>query len=358
MVNMAGARRACAHAVVGLALSITGSVTVACSQTTSSATRPTDHTVSDTPAPATAATITTAVPAAAGTTIAATLPTATLPAPVTVPTDTTVPILTVPVVTVPVVTVPVATTVPAPGASSAPPQVDAAAYAVYDATASRWLAERDADVMVAVGSVMKLLTAHVVMQAGDPTDLVTVPELSLDPEESAIGLYTGEQQQRDVLLRAMLIVSANDAARALAIDVAGTEAAFTERMNAAADALGLAGTVAANPVGLDAPGAGSTARDVVTLASLLLQDPTFRETVARPSARLHGQTFPATNDLLATYDGATGVKSGRTTQAGWCLVGSAERDGRSVVVAVLGAPSDAARLASTVALLDWAFAQP
>jgi D-alanyl-D-alanine carboxypeptidase (penicillin-binding protein 5/6) len=353
MVNMAGVRRACAHAVVGLALSITGSVTVACSQTTSSATRPTDPTVSDTPAPATAATITTAVPAAAGTTIAATLPTATLPAPVTVPTDTTVPILTVPVVTVPVVT-----TVPAPGASSAPPQVDAAAYAVYDATASRWLAERDADVMVAVGSVMKLLTAHVVMQAGDPTDLVTVPELSLDPEESAIGLYTGEQQQRDVLLRAMLIVSANDAARALAIDVAGTEAAFTERMNAAADALGLAGTVAANPVGLDAPGAGSTARDVVTLASLLLQDPTFRETVARPSARLHGQTFPATNDLLATYDGATGVKSGRTTQAGWCLVGSAERDGRSVVVAVLGAPSDAARLASTVALLDWAFAQP
>jgi D-alanyl-D-alanine carboxypeptidase (penicillin-binding protein 5/6) len=353
MVNMAGVRRACAHAVVGLALSITGSVTVACSQTTSSATRPTDPTVSDTPAPATAATITTAVPAAAGTTIAATLPTATLPAPVTVPTDTTVPILTVPVVTVPV-----ATTVPAPGASSAPPQVDAAAYAVYDATASRWLAERDSDVMVAVGSVMKLLTAHVVMQAGDPTDLVTVPELSLDPEESAIGLYTGEQQQRDVLLRAMLIVSANDAARALAIDVAGTEAAFTERMNAAADALGLAGTVAANPVGLDAPGAGSTARDVVTLASLLLQDPTFRETVARPSARLHGQTFPATNDLLATYDGATGVKSGRTTQAGWCLVGSAERDGRSVVVAVLGAPSDAARLASTVALLDWAFAQP
>ena len=73
---------------------------------------------------------------------------------------------------------------------------------------------------------------------------------------------------------------------------------------------------------------------------------------------LHAQTFPATNDLLGTYEGATGVKSGRTTEAGWCLVGSAERDGRSVVVAVLGASSDAARLASATALLDWAFAQP
>jgi D-alanyl-D-alanine carboxypeptidase (penicillin-binding protein 5/6) len=347
MVNTAGARRAVARAVAMCALI----VATGCSQTTTSAARPTDGAVPDAPerttsTAAAAATTTTTTT----TTTLTTLTTASVATTLTAPPQPTTP------------TTPAAPTTPAvpttPAAPTTPPEVDATAYAVYDATADRWLAERDADVVVAVASVMKLLTAYVVMQAGDPSDPVTVPELDLDPQESAIGLYTGETLPRDVLLRALLIVSANDAARALALDVAGTEQAFTDRMNAAAVALGLSGTVAANPVGLDAPGAGSTARDVVRLASILLQDPTFRDTATRPTARLHGQTFPTTNDLLGAYDGATGVKSGRTTQAGWCLVGSAERDGRSVIVAVLGAPSDAARLAATVALLDWAFAQP
>jgi D-alanyl-D-alanine carboxypeptidase (penicillin-binding protein 5/6) len=68
--------------------------------------------------------------------------------------------------------------------------------------------------------------------------------------------------------------------------------------------------------------------------------------------------FPATNDLLTSYPGAIGVKTGRTTDAGWCLVGAATRDGRTVVVTVLGASSDAARVQSAATLLDWAFAQP
>jgi D-alanyl-D-alanine carboxypeptidase len=154
----------------------------------------------------------------------------------------------------------------------------------------------------------------------------------------------------------MLIVSANDAARALAIDVAGSEAAFVERMNAAAASLGLDATVAANVVGLDAPGAGSTARDVTVLAATLLRDQTFRETVARRTATLHGTTFAATNKMLGSYAGADGVKTGRTTQAGFCVVASATRDGRQVIVAVLGSTSDEGRFAAATALLDWAFA--
>ena len=153
----------------------------------------------------------------------------------------------------------------------------------------------------------------------------------------------------------MLIVSANDAARALATDLAGSEEAFAALMNDAAATLGLSSTLAANPVGLDAPGAGSSAHDLTSLAAVLMQDPTFRETVARTDAKLHGQVFPATNDLLTTYPGAIGVKTGHTTDAGWCIVGAATRDGRTVIVTVLGAPSDAARVASASALLDWAF---
>jgi D-alanyl-D-alanine carboxypeptidase (penicillin-binding protein 5/6) len=205
---------------------------------------------------------------------------------------------------------------------------------------------------------MKLLTAYVVMQAGDPTHIVTVPQMQIDPTESAIGLYAGEQLQRDLLVRAMLIVSANDAARALAIDLAGSEDAFAAQMNAAAAGLGLTGTVAANPVGLDAPGAHSTARDMTMLASVLLGDETFRTTVARTDASLHGLVFPATNDLLRTYPGAIGVKTGHTTEAGYCVVGAATRDGRTVIVTVLGAPTDASRLQGATTLLDWAFAQP
>ena len=238
------------------------------------------------------------------------------------------------------------------------PVVDAAAYAVYDLTDDEWMSATNADSPRPVGSLIKLLTAYVVMQAGDPTKVVTIPDLDIDPLESQIGLIAGEQLQRDTLLRAMMIVSANDAAEALAIDVAGSEAQFVTMMNAAADQLGLDGTTAANPSGLDATGAGSTARDVIELTDLLMADETFRTTVARRQARLHGQVFPATNELLASYPGADGVKTGSTTQGGYSVVASATRDGRSIAVAVLGASTDEGRFTVAAELLDWAFAQP
>lgn len=242
--------------------------------------------------------------------------------------------------------------------SNPAPVVDAASYAIYDTSTKTWLAESEADTQVPVGSVMKLLTAYVVMQNGDLSKVVTVPDLQMDPLESAIGLFAGEQLPRDVLLRAMLIVSANDAARALAVDVAGSQDAFVDRMNAAAQQLGLTNTVAANPVGLDSSDAHSSARDMVVLAELLMRDESFRATVVRTSANLHGQTFPSTNDLLASYPGADGVKTGRTTEAGWCLVGSATRDGRQIIVAVMGSSTEAARVTAATTLLDWAFDQP
>jgi serine-type D-Ala-D-Ala carboxypeptidase (penicillin-binding protein 5/6) len=241
----------------------------------------------------------------------------------------------------------------------APPDVDAAAYTVLDVDTGSFMAEREADTPRAVASVTKLLTAYVVMQAGDPTHVVTVPQMHIDPKESVIGLHAGEQLPRDVLLRAMLIVSANDAARALAVDLAGSETAFADLMNAAAAELGMTNTHAVNPVGLDADGAHSTARDIALLAAVLMSDETFRQTVARSDARLHGEVFPATNDdFLLGYPGANGVKTGSTTQAGSCLVASATRDGRTLIAVVLGASSATARTQSAIKLLDWAFAFP
>lgn len=238
----------------------------------------------------------------------------------------------------------------------AAPAVSAAAWGVYDITAGDWLAADHRTTPFRVGSLMKLLTAYVVQQAGDPAHLVTIPPMVIDRRESRIGVLQGERYDRALLMRALLIVSASDAARALAVDVAGSEAAFVARMNAAAASLGLTGTVARNSMGLDATGSHSTVDDLVRLTLVLRKDPTFVATVKRRTASLHGHTFPNTNRLLVTYPGADGVKTGHTTRAGYCVVATATRNGRTVMVVVLGAKSDAARIAAATSLLDWAFA--
>jgi D-alanyl-D-alanine carboxypeptidase (penicillin-binding protein 5/6) len=239
--------------------------------------------------------------------------------------------------------------------TAALPQLQVAAYEVFDLDSGSVLAASNADQELAVGSIMKLLTAKVILETGDLAHVVTVPDEPAGPDESIIGLRAGEQWPRDLLLRAMLIVSANDAARALAIDLAGSEAGFAKLMNDEAAAMGLAQTHAANPVGLDAAGQHSTAADVVRLGAALMTDETFRAAVAKPQAVLHDTTFPSTNSLLGTYDGANGIKTGRTTQAGYCILASATRGGRTVIVAVLGASSDQGRDDGAAALLDWAF---
>ena len=248
-----------------------------------------------------------------------------------------------------------ATTAFAPPAVGAP-QIRAKAYAVYDVSGKQWLAESQADERLPVGSIMKMLTAYVVLQAGNLSKVVSVPVMHLISAESVIGLSAGERLTREELLRAMLVVSAGDAAETLAIDVGGTADAFVQQMNAAAQQLGLASTVAGNPVGLDQTVARSTARDMITLATVLMQNATFRQMVAQTAVTLHGKTYPSTDKLLAIYPGATGVKTGHTTRAGYCVVSSVTRNGRTIMVAVLGAPSDSARFSDARALLDWAFA--
>ncbi len=253
-------------------------------------------------------------------------------------------------------TAPSATLVATP--ATAAPDVDARAYVVFDVASGTRLAQRDSATPMPVGSLMKLLTAYVVLQGGALEERVTVPAIPFDPTVQMIGLVAGETFERATLFRAMLIYSAADAAHALAVDRSGDEDAFAVEMNAAAQALGMTNTAARNATGLDATGQQSNADDMLTLTRALMTDPTFRAAVSKPSATMHGKAYPNTNDLLATYAGADGVKTGSTTQAGSCLVASATRDGRQIIVVVLGASSDEARFQSAAALLDWAFATP
>jgi D-alanyl-D-alanine carboxypeptidase (penicillin-binding protein 5/6) len=235
------------------------------------------------------------------------------------------------------------------------PVVGAAAWGVVDGRTGAVLAGHRLDEQRPVASIGKLMTALVVRRHGGLDDDVTIPPLALVPDESVIGLRTGEQQTRAVLLRALLVVSAGDAAEALAATDGGTRPTFVRAMNLEAHRLGLRHTRYTNPVGLDEPGQRSTARDVLRLARKIMQDQLLREIVGRTSARLHGRTLPATNTLLGHVAGADGVKTGHTRGAGYCIVASARRHGRRMYVVVLGAASIAARNADATKLLDWAF---
>jgi D-alanyl-D-alanine carboxypeptidase (penicillin-binding protein 5/6) len=260
----------------------------------------------------------------------------------------------------------VTTTAPAAAPTAAPtanptaaPTVDVRAYVIYDEDAGRPLASRNADDRLPVGSLMKLLNAYVAYRAGKPDKVVVAPDgLGGAADESVIGIDAGQAITRGVLIRAMLKVSANDAARLLALDIAGSEKRYAEMMNDAAADLALADTHAANASGLDADGQFSSANDLITLGTRLLRDATFRQTVSEPTAKLNGHTFANTNDLLGAYAGADGIKTGHTSDAGWCILASATRQGRRIVVVVLGAPTEAGRDDAAETLLDWGFAQP
>ena len=239
----------------------------------------------------------------------------------------------------------------------AAPLVDVTASAVFDTQASAMLATTNADARLPVGSLMKLLNAVVAYDAGhQDKDIVAPDGLAGSEGESVIGIDAGQVVSRSLLIGAMLKVSANDAARLLAIDIAGSEDAYATMMNDAAASLGLTNTHAMNATGLDAEHQFSSAGDLITLATVLSANVDFRQTVTDATAQFNGRTIPNTNDLLVTYPGADGIKTGHTSNAGYCLLASATRHGRRIIVAVLGAPTDEARDQAAATLLDWAFA--
>ena len=235
------------------------------------------------------------------------------------------------------------------------PPIAAAAYVVVDGDTGEPLASLNADQPRPVASLVKLMTARLVLEAGPLEHTATVPPLPIAGDESQAGLEPGDHVSRDELLEAMLVASANDAARTLAVDVAGDESRFVRTMNAEAASAGLDATRYANPTGVDDPAQHSSADDVARLARDLMQDAAFRRIVAAERTTIDGSELPATNDLLGVYPGADGIKTGHTDEAGWCIAASATRDGRSIVAVVLGAPTERARDDAARALLDYGF---
>jgi D-alanyl-D-alanine carboxypeptidase (penicillin-binding protein 5/6) len=245
----------------------------------------------------------------------------------------------------------------AAAARNCPPSVQAPSAIVLEVSTGIVACERSADEERPVGSTVKLMTALLTLERAKLDDRFRAVDYSPAPAESLIGLQSGERMTVRDLLTGLLVRSGNDAAMTLARGVAGSERAFVELMNRRARELGLAHTHYANPIGLDAPGAHSTARDLVTLARFLRTKPFFRRTVKQDSVTLTSglvqRTFQNRNTLIGAVPWVNGVKTGHTLQAGDVLVGSGRQNGIQVISAVLGEPSKTVRDTDTLRLLKF-----
>lgn len=215
----------------------------------------------------------------------------------------------------------------------------AAAYLVIVDGVARW--EHRADAPRAPASLAKLMGALVVVRDGKLDDEVTVPAAAARARGSRLGLKAGERAPAQALLGAMLVGSANDACLALALR-SGSAAQFVARMNEGARALNLHTTHFGDPCGFDARGQHSTARELARLAEAFLADARLAAIVRQREAEVRTAggrvlTIQSTNPLLEYFPGALGVKTGHTRQAGYNLIALAERDGRRVLLVLLGA---------------------
>jgi D-alanyl-D-alanine carboxypeptidase (penicillin-binding protein 5/6) len=247
---------------------------------------------------------------------------------------------------------------PAPAAAQEP-QLAARAWVLVDPEDGEVLAARRAHGSYPVASTTKLMTALVARDRLGLGETVVAPAYNAIAAESLLGLVAGERIEVRDLLYGLLLASGNDAAVALAQASAGSEPRFVRQMNRTARRLGLDDTSYANPIGLDDPKNFSSAKDLVDLTIELREDRLFRKIFDTPQATLQSgartRTVTNRNTLVLNVPEVTGVKTGHTLGAGYVLVGSAERGDVELVSAVLGASSESARDAETMALLDYGF---
>lgn len=224
---------------------------------------------------------------------------------------------------------------------------------LVEASTGQVLVARGEDVRRPVASAIKLVTALAVTEALQSGTAITVGEEVRGVEGSSYGLTPGEVRSVDDLLAGLLLRSGNDAAVALAVAVAGTEEAFVERMVMTLEALGIEARPGSSS-GLDDDDALS-AVELAIVARAALAEPRIRSIVGLPLVEVDGMTIENRNLFLGDTEGATGLKTGFTSAAGFTLAASARRDGRELVAVVLGATDDLERRRVAARLLDHGF---
>ena len=250
---------------------------------------------------------------------------------------------------------------PASAQGPVPPSIAAAAWTLVDVTSGQTIASHQSDERRDPASITKLMTAYLVFgalrqKAIVPSQMVTVSEKAWRAEGSRMFIEPRKSVSVDELVHGMIVQSGNDASIALAELVAGSEAAFVERMNQEAHRLGMLNTRFANATGLADPQHWSTAGDIAKLAQAVIRDyPEYYPLYSLREYRYNNITQPNRNRLLWSDPYVDGMKTGHTEVAGWCLVASAKRGERRLLSVVLGALSDAGRAAESQKLLTFGF---
>lgn len=241
---------------------------------------------------------------------------------------------------------------------------------LMDADTGTVLYEQNADEQRPLASVTKIMTLLLIFQALDSgqihlEDTVTVSAQAAGMGGSQVYLEEGEVQTVETLIKCIVVASANDACVAMAEQIAGSEEAFVQQMNDMAATLGMNQTHFANCCGLDTENHYSTARDIALMSrELTIKYPDifhytaiWMEDITHHTARGDTTfTLSNTNHLIKQYPYATGLKTGFTSTAGFCLSATASKDNINLIAVVLHAPSSKERIADVKTLFEWGFA--
>lgn len=253
---------------------------------------------------------------------------------------------------------------------SAPLTLSSKSAVLMDGATGTVLYEKNSHEAMPPASVTKVMTLLLIYEAEeagnfDWEDMVQVSEHAAGMGGSQVFLEPGETQTAADMTKCIAIASANDAAVAMAEFVAGSEEAFVERMNRRAEELGMQDTHFVNACGLDVDGHETSAYDIALMSRELMTNfPEIRDyTTTWQDSIIHktrkGETefgLTNTNKLIKWYEGATGLKTGSTGKALYCLSGTAERDGLELIGVVMAAPDFKVRFQEVMKLLDYGFA--
>lgn len=224
------------------------------------------------------------------------------------------------------------------------------------------LYEDNAHTPMEPASVTKVMTMLLIFEAVESgqlgwDDMITVSANAMNMGGSQVYLEEGEQFSLHEMLKAISVVSANDACVAVAEHLYGSELAFVEKMNQRAAELGMEHTVFLNCTGLPASGHLTTAYDIALMSQELLKHEKIHEfsTIWMDTFRDGSFGLSNTNKLIHSYEGATGLKTGYTDNAKYCISATAERDGMELIAVVMGAPTSDERFADAKAMLNYGF---
>ncbi|MEX2333502.1 MAG: D-alanyl-D-alanine carboxypeptidase family protein, partial [Pseudohongiella sp.] len=243
------------------------------------------------------------------------------------------------------------------------PEIAGSSYILIDATTGHVIMEQNSEEALPPASLTKMMTAYIAeveIDNGNMSydDLVFISEKAWRTQGSKTFVDVNSRVRVEDLLRGIIIQSGNDASVAMAEHIAGSEAAFADLMNQHARALGMENSYFVNSSGLDDDGNTNlmSARDLATLArAKILEHPAHYAMYSEREFTFNGITQANRNTLLFRDPTVDGMKTGWTTQAGFCLVASAERDGMRLIAVVMGTASEDARVVETQKMLSYGF---